>query len=567
MIATDDNDSDLIKFTSPKVKSTHQANGANIIDRGGENKENKNLIDDSVSSNFLNESSSSSSILIRNNNNMTQDQFQSSNKPPAALLSSITSLLDSTILENGSATLNGSIYDSILSPITPIDDTKVVNGRLNLQKPTLQQQHQQQNVEKISDNHNTNKLNETNLDYIDFIEVNNDLHMDQEDFWLCDPKVTRQNLKQSRQQQQLQAYIRQQQQNHSVLNEQKQNNSNIINSNNSNSNLTPTSTNGSVKAKNPYKWIKEEFEDKNLDKVKRTLLVALDDIAKGYNRRSRSVSTTRQSLSTYYIPQQSQNVDINNQSPFKNQQQQQQQLLQKTSATSSIVANLTQKHTQLQNQQQQLVKNTGATNTNYGLTQSKSIESILNESNADVIESSSNYNNNTNNIKRNSRDNLNASKNNNYATIIKRRANSPRSTDINLNDSAYLTTQSDDSNQTNDLSPIQYDDITDVQIIAKLQEESLRQSVLKHHQQSIVDQQQQQQPFHRGGYSTATITKRVNPMRLTSNINVDSHETINARRDSASSSEHSSFSSNASNFESPYISQSNFNGQKNKKIA
>ena len=179
----------------------------------------------------------------------------------------------------------------------------------------------------------------------------------------------------------------------------------------------------------------------------------------------------------------------------------------------------------------------------------------------DVIESSSNYNNNTNNIKRNSRDNLNASKNNNYATIIKRRANSPRSTDINLNDSAYLTTQSDDSNQTNDLSPIQYDDITDVQIIAKLQEESLRQSVLKHHQQSIVDQQQQQQPFHRGGYSTATITKRVNPMRLTSNINVDSHDTINARRDSASSSEHSSFSSNVSNFESPYISQSNFNGK------
>ena len=67
------------------------------------------------------------------------------------------------------------------------------------------------------------------------------------------------------------------------------------------------------------------------------------------------------------------------------QQQQQQQLLQKTSATSSIVANLTQKHTQLQNQQQQLVKNTGATNANYGLIQSKSIESILNESNAGLL--------------------------------------------------------------------------------------------------------------------------------------------------------------------------------------
>ncbi len=27
----------------------------------------------------------------------------------------------------------------------------------------------------------------------------------------------------------------------------------------------------------------EEFEDKNLDKVKRTLLVALDDISKGFS--------------------------------------------------------------------------------------------------------------------------------------------------------------------------------------------------------------------------------------------------------------------------------------------
>jgi hypothetical protein len=36
-----------------------------------------------------------------------------------------------------------------------------------------------------------------------------------------------------------------------------------------------------AKNKNPYKWIMEEFEDKNLDKVKRTLLVALDDISKG----------------------------------------------------------------------------------------------------------------------------------------------------------------------------------------------------------------------------------------------------------------------------------------------
>ena len=35
---------------------------------------------------------------------------------------------------------------------------------------------------------------------------------------------------------------------------------------------------------NPYKWLMEEFEDKNLDKVKRTLLVTLDDISKGFSK-------------------------------------------------------------------------------------------------------------------------------------------------------------------------------------------------------------------------------------------------------------------------------------------
>ena len=45
-----------------------------------------------------------------------------------------------------------------------------------------------------------------------------------------------------------------------------------------------TATATTVGAKNPYKWIKEEFEDKNLDKVKRTLLVTLDDIAKGFSK-------------------------------------------------------------------------------------------------------------------------------------------------------------------------------------------------------------------------------------------------------------------------------------------
>jgi hypothetical protein len=38
---------------------------------------------------------------------------------------------------------------------------------------------------------------------------------------------------------------------------------------------------GKTRPKNLVKWIMEEFEDKNLDKVKRTLLVTLDDISKG----------------------------------------------------------------------------------------------------------------------------------------------------------------------------------------------------------------------------------------------------------------------------------------------
>ena len=36
--------------------------------------------------------------------------------------------------------------------------------------------------------------------------------------------------------------------------------------------------------KNPYKWITEEFENRNLDKVKRNLLVTLDDISKGTSK-------------------------------------------------------------------------------------------------------------------------------------------------------------------------------------------------------------------------------------------------------------------------------------------
>ena len=56
-----------------------------------------------------------------------------------------------------------------------------------------------------------------------------------------------------------------------------------INSNNNHNNKTNNINNPNHKIKNPYKWIMEEFEDKNLDNVKRTLLVALDDISKGFS--------------------------------------------------------------------------------------------------------------------------------------------------------------------------------------------------------------------------------------------------------------------------------------------
>ena len=97
-----------------------------------------------------------------------------------------------------------------------------------------------------------------------------------------------------------------------------------------------------------------------------------------------------------------------------------------------------------------------------------------------------------------------------------------------------------------------YEDFTDLQVVAKMQEESLRQSVLNLSKISV-------QNLNRSGFSTATITKRVHPMRPSfplqlpnENANEDSF-----RRFSASSSDHSSISS--TNLESPYNSQVNVN--------
>ena len=81
--------------------------------------------------------------------------------------------------------------------------------------------------------------------------------------------------------------------------------------------------------------------------------------------------------------------------------------------------------------------------------------------------------------------NSNGNINHNYATMIKRKNSnmSPTQPDMNLNDSAYLTTQSDDSNQADYTSSslgqpqqqpaqAQYEDMLDVQVVAKMQEES-----------------------------------------------------------------------------------------------
>ena len=270
---TDESDSDLIQFASPKVTGGKAAS-SRYSDQ--ENKENKYLLDSSFNGGAENTNGADLAPEIgrRTSADVSMATTMVPSKPSPALLSSITSLLDSTILENASATLNSSYYDSIISPLTPsvLEENTKPGGK----NTTQQQQTPVSTRHQPRGETSGGKLNETNLDVVDFIEVNQDsLGVEQDqDFWLCDPKSTRQ----SKQSKQLQMYLRQQQQQQlqqQVLNEKKQNTS-----------TTTTSTNGDKgqRVKNPYKWITEEFEDKNLDKVKRTLLVTLDDIAKGYSK-------------------------------------------------------------------------------------------------------------------------------------------------------------------------------------------------------------------------------------------------------------------------------------------
>jgi len=120
-----------------------------------------------------------------------------------------------------------------------------------------------------------------------------------------------------------------------------------------------------------------------------------------------------------------------------------------------------------------------------------------------------------------------------------------------------------------------YEDILDVQVIAKMQEESLRQSVMninRHPNQEMLLQHQQQQQQKqtvssrqpRANYNTATITKRVHSNRPSINHmsnNIDDVQ-YNSMRNDSISSEHSSISSTASNYESPYTSHVNVNASR-----
>lgn len=99
----------------------------------------------------------------------------------------------------------------------------------------------------------------------------------------------------------------------------------------------------------------------------------------------------------------------------------------------------------------------------------------------------------------------------------------------------------------------------DVQVIAKIQEANLRQSVLNINK--LTDSVNER---NGGGYSTATITKRVHTPKQSMALQLpsQSYDYESAmRRDSASSSDHSSLSSTASTYESPYTSQVNVNGE------
>jgi hypothetical protein len=195
----------------------------------------------------------------------------------------------------------------------------------------------------------------------DLLEVTNSTN-ESEDFWLCEPKKV----------------------STFQVGGKSSNKENLMNNNKTDDHQSTT---------NPYKWIMEDMDNKNLDKVKRTLLVTLDDISKGLVRRSRSVSNTRNPLLNYQS-----NGGANQQ--FNN--------------LSRIDQSMIVDDEQKQEEEMMIKPIQGKNLLNYGLTFKKKKPSYLN-----------NFNNNDN---------------------------------IDLDDS-FNNVQ-------------QYDDLTDVRVIAKMQEDS-----------------------------------------------------------------------------------------------
>ena len=218
----------------------------------------------------------------------------------------------------------------------------------------------------------TNSTNDSNLDYIDIIDNSDLVNVTElEENWLIDPK----ELELKKNQRANKSGVRKK------LLEDTTNTSANNNINTESQSRTTNNNMNTSRNKNSINWLMEEFDDKNLEKAKRTLLVALDDISRGLARRSRSVSTTRTpynghhtNVNTNFInqPQNNQNHPVSKTNVPPNIQQHQKQQHNDSHYTDSI-ENLTQ--------------NTTHPNSQF-IQQSKSIESILNDSCADVIDGS-----------------------------------------------------------------------------------------------------------------------------------------------------------------------------------
>jgi hypothetical protein len=225
------------------------------------------------------------------------DLIQFSSPNPVASLNNpsvIQSSLTNTEIKN-SKKINKNLLDSTLS------STENSMLSTNISSPTiLITQASDPNANTTPDT-NANEMNSAlyieNVsplppDIIDFSQdISEDLN-DQDDNWLCDPKKQLANMTQNS------PGTKNSNNNHTknssfVLNDIKNNqfeiddlNNNNKRNRNNNNGEQKDSENSEKKANqtNPYKWIMQEFEeDKSLDKVKRTLLVTLDDISKGYS--------------------------------------------------------------------------------------------------------------------------------------------------------------------------------------------------------------------------------------------------------------------------------------------